>query len=843
METIIFFGIIALFMWCKSLSNRLSVLEGKDAKEVVEPHTMYAPGTFTAPANEPTPVDVSETVPVYTVPPPPTEVYTETPVPVPPPQPSVSTPNPLMEWFSENTLIKIGAFLFFLGAVWFVSYAIAQGWVSPLMRIVMGVTLGIAVCAVGVWRKYTNIEQYLVLTTLGVGIITASIFTGQFLFKLFPPVFALVLLLGTIAYAVMVSLQTRTEWLSVLSAITALLAPVLVTISDLDPILFLIYLLAVSLGFLAVVFMTHWRGVTLTLAVGTSIFLWNICLDSSALSPDIAWLFVILFSSMFYSASSVSMFRNKSVVSADVTTLGFSVVTFVTMAYALIDAEGLVTFIAAFIAAGTGYVLYVAQRPKETVSLYAGLSALLICIATAFTFDGYTLTMVYTLEITTALVLALHLRLPHYVVIVTTWLFTLPVVLSIREFDAPEWSTGIWHGPAVSIYTLTLATAVSAMYALMESKRTQNFLYQSIGGVFTTLFWVYACACTSVVWIALFDGQLVYALQYMTWSVICVLVLVFVIRRGMPASWMHLALFSFTLPVFVSFGALFDSRWATEWLHPNGVGLYFMTLLSLLIGVRFVLWGMIRQNASLRGIGGIWLGIFWIYMLTASSLFWSAVCVDQGITQVLSYISWAVVSYCFINAALHPALSSRWLALAFVTLVVPLVTTFASFGAPAWGSSAIHPDAMGLYTFTLFLVLLGLTFIRIKPGYQGDHEILDACTRIVWSGVGLYVISLVWLITHAVFASPDVAVSVALFVYTVSGLALYSAGKSMQKDIIRYVGIILLSGVVLRLLIVDVWEMDILGRIVTFLGVGLLFILTALFEKPFEKIGKDGGGK
>lgn len=79
---------------------------------MVEPHTMYAPGTFTAPANEPTPVDVSETVPVYTVPPPPTEVYTETPVPVPPPQPSVSTPNPLMEWFSENTLIKIGAFLF-----------------------------------------------------------------------------------------------------------------------------------------------------------------------------------------------------------------------------------------------------------------------------------------------------------------------------------------------------------------------------------------------------------------------------------------------------------------------------------------------------------------------------------------------------------------------------------------------------------------------------------------------------------------------------------------------------------------------------------------------------------
>ena len=840
METIIFFGLIALFMWCKSLNDRLSTLEGKADKKLVEERTMYTPGTFNT-AEVPTPAVVPPSAPAHELPPLPVVMHTEMPVRTPPPQPAVSAPSPIMEWFSENTLIKIGAFLFFLGAVWFVSYAIAQGWISPLMRIVMGITLGIAVCAVGVWRKYMNTEQYLVLTTLGVGIITASIFTGQFLFNLFPPVFALVLLLGTIAYAVMVSLQTRTEWLAVLSAITTLLGPVLVNISDLDPVLFLIYLLGVSLGFLAVVFMTHWRGVTLTLAAGTSIFLWTICLDSGALSSEIAWFFVILFSGMFYTASSVSMFRNKSVESGDITTLGLSVVTFVTMAYVLTESEGLVTFIAAFIAAGTGYALSATQRSSKIVSVYAGLSALLTCIATAFIFDGYTLTTVYTLEITTALILGLHLKLSQNVIRVTAWLFTLPILLSLDEFGAVEWNTGIWHGPAVSVYTLTLATAVSAVYALMESKRTQNFLYQSIGGVFITLFWMYACASTSVVWNALFNGSLAYALQYITWSVICVLVLIFVVRRGMPSSWMHLALFAFILPIFVSLGALFDSRWAMEWLHPNGIGLYFMTILSLLIGLWFVLWGITRQNTTLRMVGGIWLSIFWLYILTTSFLFWSALCGDQEIAQVLSYVTWTMVSYFLINVVLNLNLPSHWLAFAFTTLVVPGLASLGSFVAPAWVYSATHLDAVGLYIFTVFLVLLGLAFIRMRPGYQGDQGLLHACIRVLWSVIGIYSVSLVWLITHAVFASTDVAVSVALFVYTVSGLTMYSVGKSMQKEGMRYVGIILLSGVVLRLLIVDVWEMDILGRIVTFLGVGFLFILTAFFEKPFENVGKEDG--
>ena len=43
----------------------------------------------------------------------------------------------------------------------------------------------------------------------------------------------------------------------------------------------------------------------------------------------------------------------------------------------------------------------------------------------------------------------------------------------------------------------------------------------------------------------------------------------------------------------------------------------------------------------------------------------------------------------------------------------------------------------------------------------------------------------------------------------------------------------LLAGVIARLGLVDVWQMELFWRIITFFGVGTLFIATALLEKPF----------
>ena len=81
------------------------------------------------------------------------------------------------------------------------------------------------------------------------------------------------------------------------------------------------------------------------------------------------------------------------------------------------------------------------------------------------------------------------------------------------------------------------------------------------------------------------------------------------------------------------------------------------------------------------------------------------------------------------------------------------------------------------------------------------------------------------------------AVTIALFVYTVVGLVAYSIGRTQENAVYKRVGVLLLAAVVLRLGLVDVWVMETVWRIVTFLGIGLLFIGTALLERsPKESV-------
>ena len=100
---------------------------------------------------------------------------------------------PLVDWFREQTLIKVGAIIFFLGAAWFVGLAFEENWISPLGRIVLGLALGVLVALIGYTRATVDRIQYLTLTALGAGVVIATVYASQFAFApdlLLPPPFA-----------------------------------------------------------------------------------------------------------------------------------------------------------------------------------------------------------------------------------------------------------------------------------------------------------------------------------------------------------------------------------------------------------------------------------------------------------------------------------------------------------------------------------------------------------------------------------------------------------------------------------------------------------------------------
>jgi uncharacterized membrane protein len=72
---------------------------------------------------------------------------------------------------------------------------------------------------------------------------------------------------------------------------------------------------------------------------------------------------------------------------------------------------------------------------------------------------------------------------------------------------------------------------------------------------------------------------------------------------------------------------------------------------------------------------------------------------------------------------------------------------------------------------------------------------------------------------------------VTLIVYTLFGIVCYLIGMQREQRGVRLTGEILFGVVVLDLLFVEVWNMTITGKVITFLLVGALLISTIFVRK------------
>lgn len=95
----------------------------------------------------------------------------------------------------------------------------------------------------------------------------------------------------------------------------------------------------------------------------------------------------------------------------------------------------------------------------------------------------------------------------------------------------------------------------------------------------------------------------------------------------------------------------------------------------------------------------------------------------------------------------------------------------------------------------------------------------------------LFSLSFVWLFLHSMIEVESVARGTALVIFSLIGVGLFFYGVRSELKVYRLFGSFLLGGVVLRLLFVEVWQMPLLGRVVTFLLIGLLLLATAFFER------------
>lgn len=162
-------------------------------------------------------------------------------------------------------------------------------------------------------------------------------------------------------------------------------------------------------------------------------------------------------------------------------------------------------------------------------------------------------------------------------------------------------------------------------------------------------------------------------------------------------------------------------------------------------------------------------------------------------------------------------------------IFVPIIMSLESFVSSAWRRGIIHDDFFVLSILGLTLLTMG-TFFYMLDKKNGEKEV-RSITQTLFIVSGLYIVSLIWLSLEAGIIDNDIAHMVALIIYTIVGLVFYIRGVTKNIHDIKIAGGVILALVVGRLLLVEAWNMDLFGRIITFFVVAILLISTALISK------------
>ncbi|MEY4731714.1 MAG: hypothetical protein RL681_660 [Candidatus Parcubacteria bacterium] len=167
--------------------------------------------------------------------------------------------------------------------------------------------------------------------------------------------------------------------------------------------------------------------------------------------------------------------------------------------------------------------------------------------------------------------------------------------------------------------------------------------------------------------------------------------------------------------------------------------------------------------------------------------------------------------------------------------VLPVILSFESIGSSAWYTGVFHGDFFVLFMLAMALLAAGWYFRQEfhRIGTWAHGERFDIALTIFGSA---YAYMLLWLSLHAYFENDDTAAMFSLVVYTLVGLATHLYGRMNEHRVLRTYGGVLIGLVIVRMLLVEVWQMELTGRIITFFVIGLLLMGTAFIGRKRPEI-------
>lgn len=178
---------------------------------------------------------------------------------------------------------------------------------------------------------------------------------------------------------------------------------------------------------------------------------------------------------------------------------------------------------------------------------------------------------------------------------------------------------------------------------------------------------------------------------------------------------------------------------------------------------------------------------------------------------------------------------ARHLVLLSAPSIVPILLSLNSMNSWSWSDGLLDSDAIVLYLLTAVPFLLALYFeAQQKDASEEEHKRLAYGVRVASVVSAVYATIVVWR-ASGVLIPGDAGVMFALFIYTVVALFFYISALQTEKHWQRIVARVYFWIVIGRLLLVDVWNMDLLYRVTTFVAIGVSLIVVAWYTRNKTK--------
>lgn len=218
---------------------------------------------------------------------------------------------------------------------------------------------------------------------------------------------------------------------------------------------------------------------------------------------------------------------------------------------------------------------------------------------------------------------------------------------------------------------------------------------------------------------------------------------------------------------------------------------------------------------------------FYIYAGTGVALIAAATAAElEGPALTIAYI----VEICALLMAVAALRAeSKLFAQLSLLYIVPMLMSFESMDSYLWSKGIFHSAFAVIFLLTLSFACSGF-YLFLRHTAEAGNVFVRKIGMILLALAGCYAVVLVWLSFHALFVDM-LATLLSLMLYTICGIALFVNGKVNNRPAIKAAGVVLISLVVARLLFIDVWDMSLIGRIVTFFVIGVMLISTAFIKQ------------